>query len=99
MTIPVARFTAIPSTPNSLVAQRLNRMQARRAHRGREPEHDPDPDRDADRDEDGSRRDQDGETRLHLLHQPGDAPTEHDSEDAPEAGECDRLDEELREDV
>src|SRR5437867_4163641 len=85
----------------SLVPECLDRVQARCAHRGVEPEDDADRNRDADRDDHGAGGDDAAQpARLRdELHDLGDRPPEQDAHDAAEAREGHRLDEELDHDV
>src|SRR5205814_1840853 len=84
-----------------LVAQCLDRMQTRRPHRRVETEDHSDRDGHTDGDRDRARRDEDRDLcrGRDLMDHYGDAPAEQDPEDAADAGEADRLDEELGEDV
>src|SRR5258708_14864378 len=84
-----------------LVAQRLDRMQARGPHRRIEAEDDADRDGHADGDRDRPRGDEDRDLRRggDLVHDDSQAPAEEDPRAAAVAGEADRLDAELREDV
>src|SRR5438093_3573888 len=73
-------------------------MEPRRAQRRIETEDDAHRRRDADGDDDGPGRDEREDARLRLDDLP-DAGAEDDPDDAADAGERDRLDEELHEDV
>src|SRR2546429_4339974 len=84
-----------------LVSQGLDRVEPRGAHRRVKPEDHADPDRDADRDDHGAARDEERQIRRlwYAMHDLGDGPSQEDPEHSAEAGERDRLDEELRQDV
>src|SRR5947209_19532642 len=76
-------------------------MEPRRAHRGVETEDDSDRDRNADRDDHGAARDEERNARRlrDLVDDQSDRPPEQDADHPTESGECDRLDEELVQDV